>query len=792
MSVKTLRPYQKECLDELIRLSKETVDPMLVNASMGAGKSLIIAEFLKYIESLGKRALCLTLNSGLIRQNASTYELQGGHSSIFCASLGQKMFDEPVVFASPQSIASALKQKKGVRDVPFNFIVIDEAHNVNYTQKHTMYMRIIHHFGYLAQRDDFNFQVIGLTGTPFRGKGVPLVEEGSFFKRQIGNITTSWLIDQGYLVPPKWEYPASEAYDFSELQVLPNGQFNKKQLGEIVSKQERLTHHIMTEVTALSRRRKGVIIFASTVRHCYECASSLPSDSTEVITAKTPHELREEIVNKARAGQIKFLINVNVLTVGVDIPNFDTIVFVRPTESLVLYTQALGRGLRLSHRKANCLILDYAGNLDRHGGVDNPILNKGLRQFAKNNPSYDVPCDKCHTLNKDTARRCIGGTKRKRCSHYFEWKRCPKCDVKNDRVSRHCRKCEEELVDPNAKLSQEIALMKPARYRVTSMKVILYNNPQGTGKNLKVTYRIIESGLEIEKENQKQLIELYPLVSDEGRKRAFYQFIVHHTNPSPLARDAQITQEKAISFIDGAQFATPSYLDCVEIGSSLKIKERVFDASVSFTECLSDKEVKVLAAFPTYGIEPKSLFYELYCYEESLGYFKTTRKYKGVTPACHHKLYREIPAAQELNTNLRFEESIYQLRNKLSYQNLKPKKVIVDYRREVIEIPAQEWGPNGRRGNVLIDHTHQPWNMVHYAPTNQVYLFEFDLISTFSYGYHTASSHLAVSSDEETLLNSGDIKQVSLYKRGHYWHISHWHLPNGIKKVTQHHHRRFP
>src|SRR5271170_5238787 len=99
--MKTLRPYQQDVLDKLRVRLKETDEPLLVNASVGAGKSLIIAELLMIIERAGWRALCLTMNSTLIRQNAETYIAQGGKAGIYCAALGEKDTSEPIVFASP-------------------------------------------------------------------------------------------------------------------------------------------------------------------------------------------------------------------------------------------------------------------------------------------------------------------------------------------------------------------------------------------------------------------------------------------------------------------------------------------------------------------------------------------------------------------------------------------------------------------------------------------------------------------------------------------------------------------
>lgn len=454
--MKQLRPYQQEVLDQLKYRLKETEHPLLVNASVGAGKSLIIAELLRVIEFAGWRALCLTMNSTLIRQNAETYIAQGGHAGIYCAALHMKNTDEPVIFASPMSVRGSIKRSGKFSKIPFNLIIVDECHNINVNDKNTTYMRIFNHYSILAQALGHKLRFVGLTGTPYRGKGHTIVGEKLFFKEEVCAISAEWLIDNSYLTPPLWGYCEKESqYDFKQLKVNSLGKFNSNDLEEAINKKPRLTAKIMAEVAAIVKNRKGAFIFASSVKHCQECAEWLPPEETAIITGDTPDKLREEYIAYARRGKIKYLVNVNVLCTGVDIPSFDTVVFVRPTESLVLYMQCLGRGLRLANGKTDCLILDYAGNLDRHGDIDNPVINKALQFRGKDDPDYCIECFNCNTMNTLMARRCIGNKEDKRCDHWFEFKECLYCGIKNDIVSRHCRSCQGELLDPNRKLNDK-------------------------------------------------------------------------------------------------------------------------------------------------------------------------------------------------------------------------------------------------------------------------------------------------------------------------------------------------
>lgn len=471
--IKTLRPYQQECLDTLRDRLRKTTTPLLVNASVGSGKSLILSELLMTIEKAGWRALCLTMNSTLIGQNAETYRLQGGNPGIYCAGLAEKNITSNVIFGSPHSVTQAIRNQDAIMDVPFNLIIVDECHNIDHNAPESMYMRILNWYGYQSQLNNYKYRVVGLTGTPFRGKGISIVGANEYFKEEVCSISTSWLIDNGYLTKPYFGRNHIDGIDFSDCHVDSFGKFRHKDIELALSKNERLTAEIMREVTAVVENgRIGAFIFASTKRHCEECLAALPEGQAAIITGDTSHEVRKRTLQYARNGDIKYLINVSCLVVGVDVPSFDVCAWVRPTESLVLYTQGIGRVLRLHEGKSSALILDYAGNLDRHGDIDDPIINKALQPEADNEKDFCIPCYTCGSLNTIHARRCIGVPNNKRCEHYFEFKDCPGCELPNDITSRACRGCQHELIDPNAKLARTKAEtftfdVIEARYTVT-------------------------------------------------------------------------------------------------------------------------------------------------------------------------------------------------------------------------------------------------------------------------------------------------------------------------------------
>lgn len=573
--MKQLRPYQQEVLDKLRTRLKETDYPLLVNASVGAGKSLIIAELLRLIERAGWRALCLTMNSTLIRQNAETYVKQGGHAGIYCSSLGMKETSDPIIFASPMSVRGSIKTHGKLSRIPFNLIIVDECHNINFNDKGTTYMRIFNHYSIHAQTLGHKLRFVGLTGTPYRGKGHTIVGENLFFKEEVCAITADWLIQENYLTTPIWGYcEKTLQYDFQQLKVNAMGKFNSVELDEAVHKQPRLTGKIMAEVAEIVKNRKGAFIFASSIKHCHECAEWLPPEETAIITGETSDKIREHYITQAKAGIIKYLVNVNVLCTGVDVPTFDTIVFVRPTESLVLYMQCLGRGLRLADGKTNCLILDYAGNLDRHGDIDNPIINKAIQPRSKDDPDYCIECFDCNTMNTLMARRCIGSKEDKRCDHWFEFKECPGCGTKNDIVSRQCRSCHIELIDPNRNLHNAASHKNRILLEVKETQYAL--SVVNGFPRFDITY-LIDSFLP-----DRKIVKENFLLSTEKSVRFFYHTIakLHFMHPHQAHNRLQNIQFLK-SVIENGELYSPKKIECVEMDARLKVVNKHFEHPIT-------------------------------------------------------------------------------------------------------------------------------------------------------------------------------------------------------------------
>lgn len=456
--MKHLRPYQHKAVLECWEALRKNDEPVLLMASVGAGKSLMLSHILLSMQQAGKKSLCLVNNAELVRNNFETCINYAGKASIYCAALKIKNYDESIIFATPQSIINAIDKKEPISDIIFNIIMVDEAHAINYLNEQSSFMRILRHYKYQYPA----MRVLGATGTNFRFKGASIVGKDCLFQSQVGNISTESLIEDGYLIKPTFEIDEKLVIDFSKVKIKSNGQFDAKQLEEVISANARLTELICRQIIHIMNQqaRQGVFIFATTKKHALEIMSHLPADESVLILGETPQHERTEILDKARKGSIRYLVNIAIISVGVDVPAFDTIAYLRPTESLVLLVQTMGRGLRLCQKtnKKEALVLDFSGNIERHQDWDNPVLLDALKQTVNKDKPLVILCPACQEFNTEHARRCIGVTNDKRCDYYFEFKRCPntECEVKNDIAARHCRSCNTEIIDPNDKLHLQI------------------------------------------------------------------------------------------------------------------------------------------------------------------------------------------------------------------------------------------------------------------------------------------------------------------------------------------------
>ncbi|MCJ8334597.1 MAG: DEAD/DEAH box helicase [Epibacterium sp.] len=493
-----LRPYQQEAHDAAWNVMRRSLDPVVIEAATGAGKSHIIAALADTVLSkTGKRVLCLAPSAELVTQNHAKYLAAGHKAGIYSASAGQKTLRHPVTFGTPGTVKGALARL----DDRFGCVVIDECHGTTPT---------IRSIVNTMREANPNLRVVGLTATPYRlnegyvyqigldGRAVPSRDD-AMFTRLVYQIGAQFLIDQGFLTPPT--VGGTDAhYDTSGLALNKRGQFDAGDVDRAYHGHGRLTGEIVGDIVAQSQGRRGVLIFAATVQHAEEIMASLPQELSAIVTGKTPKPERKDILRRFLAQEIKYLVNVAVLTTGFDAPHVDVVAMLRRTESAALLQQIIGRGLRLYEGKEDCLLLDYAENLPNHfpdGDIFAPQID--VQKEGEAQP-LDVICPECGGLNVFTAdknrcdtydvdangycldalgarvqtdhgpmpahhgRRCtvhhLVNGHHERCGYRWTFKECPHCEAPNDIAARYCTACKQEIIDPNEKLQRDFTRFK--------------------------------------------------------------------------------------------------------------------------------------------------------------------------------------------------------------------------------------------------------------------------------------------------------------------------------------------
>ena len=491
-----LRPYQQQAHDAAIAWVKNTADPCVLELPTGSGKSLIVAAIANTLHNIskGKYVLCIVPSKELLEQNAEKYEATGNPCSLFSASVGETCLKYPVVFGTPVSIKNKI-HRFGSR---FCAVVLDEAHKITPTVK-----------GIIDKLKEQNphLRVIGLSATPYRlGNGyIYRMDEYSkangndtannpYFKAKVFTVYARDLIKEGYLSRPVIGAIHADHYKTLDMQVNRMGNFAQFDIDKAFHGQGRLTATIIEDVVNQARDRQGVMIFAATIQHAQEVMESLPPSLSAIVTGGTDKKEREQILHKFKSRRIKYLVNVSVLTTGFDAPHVDLVAILRATESVSLLQQIIGRGLRIEDNKNDCLILDYAENIERHcpdGDVFNPEIK--AKAISTGGDVLECYCPDCNSVNEFTlkenpdkfnidahgyyidlennrietefgpmsahwGRRCFGEVLNKtirkfvRCGYRWTFKPCPHCEEPNDIAARYCIACKGELIDPNEKL----------------------------------------------------------------------------------------------------------------------------------------------------------------------------------------------------------------------------------------------------------------------------------------------------------------------------------------------------
>lgn len=572
-----LRPYQQEAVLATLQHFRKDKSPAVIVLPTGAGKSLVIAELARLAKG---RVLVLAHVRELVDQNHAKYQSFGLEAGIYSAGLNRKQSSQKTIFGSIQSIARAPDEFfQG-----FSLLVIDECHRVS-MEGETQYFQVISKL----QKLNPDLCVLGLTATPYRlGFGwiyevnlprkTRQTESDRFFKKCIFDLSIRFMIKSNYLTPPIPIHSPVTSYDFSSLE-LKNGHFILSQIEELLKNQKRITPLIVRNIIEMSEDRRGVMIFTSSVHHAKEILRHLPAESSALVLGDTDERERDQIIGKFKNKDLKYLVNVSVLTTGFDAPHVDVIAIMRPTESASLYQQIVGRGLRLSPGKTDCLILDYTGQ-----GHD--LFQPDIDEDKPSSESVivEVPCPSCGLINhfwglvepdgtlvEHFGRKCRGSFEDPRtrqtleCGFRFRCKLCDKCGAENDIAARVCGSCQHVLVDNDQKLKEALSLKDAHVMRVDSMIFEKGKDKRGHDR-LEISYCDVEAN---------SLKEYFYLNSTETRRAFYFNFIRMH-NRLPGQKLEITSVEEALK--NQHRFRKPFYVIARKQKYFWNIREKIFES----------------------------------------------------------------------------------------------------------------------------------------------------------------------------------------------------------------------
>lgn len=392
-----LRPYQQKAVDTLYEwLSDNDGNPCIVMPT-GSGKSLVIAAICRDVLTKWNdtRILMLTHVRELIEQNAQklTNLWPNAPLGIVSSGLNRSDFGYPITFAGVQSVRSKALQLGHI-----DLIIVDECDLISHKDEGS-YRQLITQ---LAKINPY-IRVIGLTATPYRlGHGM-ITDKPAIFDGLIEPVSIKELIELGFLAVLRSKLTETEL-DVSGVKKR-GGDYIESELQKAVDTTDSNTS-VVNEVIEKAGNRQSWLFFCSGVEHAEHIRDLLLEKgvSAATVTGDTPKAERDRLISDFRAGKIKALTNANVLTVGTDMPNTDLLVMLRPTESARLYVQMAGRGMRPKSHTDHCLVMDFAGNVKKHG----PIIHV-QPPSKEGNGDGEAPtkaCPNCMELVHLSVRQC--------------------------------------------------------------------------------------------------------------------------------------------------------------------------------------------------------------------------------------------------------------------------------------------------------------------------------------------------------------------------------------------------
>ena len=345
-----LYPFQKEAKDAVLRHWEKGNRAALISLPTGSGKTIVFSDILQSsLNGTKDKGLVLVHRDELLRQAIEKLNFVWPGVKLSTVDAATSNFAGQVTVASVMSIVRRLDKVPRIHKV-----VTDEAHHAPATS----WLKIYNRIGELLP----DWQHLGVTATPIRSKGAADLE--AIFGKPVYVKSIFELIVEGYLSPLKgMEVRTEVSVEDVGIQA---GDFIAEELSRVINTRER-NRLVVENYLELAADRKA-LVFAADLNHAKSLAEMFKAKGVSAawVSGETPLSLRRSFLEKLRSGEIKVIVNCMVFTEGFDEPSLDAILVARPTRSLVLYCQMIGRGLRPYPGKKNCLFIDFVDNSSKH------------------------------------------------------------------------------------------------------------------------------------------------------------------------------------------------------------------------------------------------------------------------------------------------------------------------------------------------------------------------------------------------------------------------------------------
>lgn len=365
----TLRPYQQKLIDDVRASIRNGNKSIVAVLGCGGGKSVIQGSIAKSSTDRGNRVLFLVHRKELCQQIANT----------FCA-LGVNM-----EFCDVSMVQTVSRRLGKLPD--YDLIITDEAHH----STANTYKKIYEHYSDVIR--------CGFTATPIRLNRGGL---GEVYSDLITSVSTRWLIENNYLAP--YKYYSVKLADTSELHTVA-GEFKQDEVAQLMENKE-IYGDTVKQWKRLAEGKK-TIIYCATVEAAKKTAERFSSEgySSIAIDGKTPQDERKRAMDAFRSGEITILCNCELFGEGLDVPDCECVVLLRPTQSLTLFIQQSMRSMRYMPNKT-AIIIDHVGNCYRHGLPDDDREWSLEPKHKQENLVKIRECKECFSVYPPTLSKC--------------------------------------------------------------------------------------------------------------------------------------------------------------------------------------------------------------------------------------------------------------------------------------------------------------------------------------------------------------------------------------------------